>query len=142
MKQAKDGNTVKIRITGRKADGTVFTMSADSAPIEFVLGEGQVLPGIEAAAVGMSVGQSKTVQVAAEHAYGLRRDDLVQSVPKSCLPENLPLKVGQRMRIGEAGGETLIATIIEVASEEVTLDGNHPLAGQDLTLEIEMVQID
>ena len=141
MTQARNGHAVKLRITGRKADGTVFAMSADSAPIEFVLGEGQVLPGIEAAAVGMAIGEQKTVQVSAGQAYGLRRDDLVQAVPKDCLPENLPLKVGQQLRIRQADGETLIASVTEVTEDTVTLDGNHPLAGQDLTFEIEMLEI-
>ena len=141
MTQARNGHTVKLRITGKKTDGTVFAVSADSEPVEFTLGQGQVIPGIEAAAEGMAVGESKSVHVPAAQAYGLRRDDLIQAVPKDCLPQDVSLKVGQRLRIRQAGGETLLVSIIEIATDTVTLDGNHPLAGEDLTLEIEMMEL-
>ena len=89
----------------------------------------------------MTVGESKSVHVPAARAYGLRRDDLIQAVPKDCLPENVSLKVGQRLRIRQAGSEALLVSILEIAGDTVTLDGNHPLAGEDLTLEIEMLAI-
>ena len=141
MTQARNGNTVKLSVTGKLEDGTVFAASNESAPIEFTLGEGQVLPGIEEAAEGMAAGETKTVQVPAEQAYGARRDDLMQEIPREYLPEDLSPEVGQRLQIEQTNGDNVTASVIEVTQESITIDANHPLAGQDLTFDIEMLEI-
>ncbi len=141
MTQARNGNKVKLHFTGKLDDGTVFASSSDSAPIEFTVGDGKVLPGLEEAVAGMAVGESKTVKVLSEQAYGPRRDDLTQEIPRDRLPADLAPEVGQRLRIEQTNGETVTASVAAVTDETITLDANHPLAGQDITLDLEMVEI-
>ncbi len=141
MTQAKNGNKVKLHFTGKLDDGTVFATSVDSAPIEFTLGEGQVLPGIEEATEGMATGESKTVTIAAEQAYGPRRDDLKQEIPKDHLPDDLTPEVGQRLRIERIDGDPMVVSVAAVTDESITVDANHPLAGRDLTFDLEMVEV-
>lgn len=141
MTQAQTGNTVKLHVTGKLEDGTVFATSADSKPIEFTLGEGQVLPGVEEAAEGMAVGESKTVKVQSEQAYGPRRDDLTQEIPLDKLPADMSPEVGQRLQIQQSTGETVSASVAAVTDESIIVDANHPLAGQDIVLDLEMVEI-
>ena len=141
MAQAKNGNTVKLHVTGKLEDGTVFATSADSTPIEFTLGQGQVLPGIEQAAEGMATGETKTIEVPCEQAYGPRRDDLTHRIPKDRLPGDLAFEVGQRLQIDQTNGDTITASVVEVTDETITIDANHPLAGQNLTFDIEMLEI-
>lgn len=141
MTQAQTGNTVKLHVTGKLEDGTVFATSADSKPIEFTLGEGQVLPGVEEAAEGMAVGESKTVKLQPEQAYGPRRDDLTQEIPRDKLPADMSPEVGQRLQIQQATGETVSASVAAITDEAITVDANHPLAGQDIILDLEMVEI-
>lgn len=141
MTQAQTGNTVKLHVTGKLEDGTVFATSADSKPIEFTLGEGQVLPGVEEAAEGMAVGESKMVKLQPEQAYGPRRDDLTQEIPRDKLPADMSPEVGQRLQIQQATGETVSASVAAITDEAITVDANHPLAGQDIILDLEMVEI-
>ncbi|MBN1362046.1 MAG: peptidylprolyl isomerase [Sedimentisphaerales bacterium] len=141
MTQARTGNKVKLHFTGKLDDGTVFASSAESAPIEFTVGEGKVLPGLEEAVEGMAVGDAKTVTIPSEQAYGPRRDDLTQEIPRDRLPSDLSPEVGQRLRIEQTGGDTVLASVAAVTDETITIDANHPLAGQAITLELEMVEI-
>lgn len=134
--QAEDGNTVSVHYTGTLADGTVFDTSVGREPLEFTIGEGNMLPGFEQAVKGMRVGESKTVTIPSEEAYGLPRDDLVAVLERSQLPEDLDPEVGQQLING-----TTIVTVIAVSETTITIDANHPLAGKDLTFEIELVEI-
>lgn len=141
MAEAKSGDTVSIHYTGRLEDGTVFDTSEDRDPLEFTLGEGNVIPGFEEAVEGMEEGQSKTASIPSDQAYGQRRDDLVLSVAKEQLPPDLDPEVGQRLQMQAGDGQTFQVVISEVEEESVEVDANHPLAGEDLTFDIELVEI-
>ena len=138
---AQDGNTVKVHYTGTLEDGSVFDTSVGKEPLEFTLGEGRVITGFENAVRGMKVGQSKTVSIPVDEAYGQHRDDLVLVVERSQLPEDREPEVGQQLYMQQPNGSTITVIIIELSETTATLDANHPLAGKDLTFEIELVEI-
>lgn len=139
--KAKTGDTVQVNYTGKLADGTVFDSSIGKQPLEVILGKGQVIPGFEKAILGMKVGDNKTVTISANDAYGPFRKELIFEVPKENLPAGAEPQVGQQLRGSKADGSTMIATITRVSEKTVTLDGNVPLAGKDLTFEIGLVKI-
>jgi peptidylprolyl isomerase len=141
MTQAKSGDTVKIHYTGRLVDGTVFDTSSNRDPLQFTIGSGKVIPGFDEAVTGMAVGEIKTAEIPCEKAYGPRNDNLIIIVDKKQVPPELKPEVGQRLEVGSPSGELLAVTVIEVAEENVTLDANPPLAGEDLTFEIELLEI-
>ncbi|MBN1917246.1 MAG: peptidylprolyl isomerase [Verrucomicrobia bacterium] len=138
---AAHGDTVKIHYTGMLIDGTVFDSSRDGEPLEFTLGSGQVIEGFEQAVLGMSPGESKTATIPAAEAYGPRYEEMVVTVERGQLPDELDPQVGQRLRVEQGEGEALIVTVVEASGSNVTLDGNHPLAGLDLTFALELVEI-
>ena len=141
MSQAKSGDTVKIHYTGTLSDGTQFDSSSGRDPLEFALGSGQVIPGFDQAVDGMSVGESKNVTIAPENAYGERHEQLVQDVPRSALPDSIEPEVGMQLQSETPDGQVIPLVITAVADESITVDGNHPLAGQELNFEIELVAI-
>jgi len=141
MAQAKKGDSVKIHYTGQLDDGTVFDSSRERDPLEFTVGTGMVIPGFDEAVLGMSVGEEKRADVPADEAYGPRRDDLLISVPTDQLPEDLEPEVGQQLQMQTGDGQTFVAAVAEVEEDSVVLDANHPLAGKDLTFDIELVDI-
>ncbi len=141
MPQAKKGDTVKVHYTGKFNDGTVFDSSRGREPLEFQLGESQVIPGFENAVMGMETGEIKTENVAAEQGYGKHRKELVATVERHLIPEHIEPKVGQRLQVPHTDGGTMVVTVTEVSDDAVTLDGNHPLAGKKLNFEIELVEI-
>jgi peptidylprolyl isomerase len=141
MSQAKHGDTVRVHYQGKLQDGSVFDTS-DSEPLQFTIGEGEVLTGFEEAVVGMNPGDSKTAQLPAEEAFGPYRDDMVVVVPKSQFAHwDRDPEVGQRVPIPQREGPPVEVTVTEVADSDVTVDANHPLAGEDLTLDIELIEI-
>ena len=139
--QAKNGNTVQVHYTGTLSDGTIFDTSVGREPLEFTLGEGQMIPGFEQAVLGMEIGESKTVTIPANDAYGPRRDDLTLVVDREELPTDLNPEVGQQLQITVEGGGTGVVTVTDVSDTTITIDANHPLAGQELTFEIELLRI-
>jgi peptidylprolyl isomerase len=139
--QAKDGDTVQVHYTGKLADGTVFDSSAGRDPLEFTLGAGQVILGFDKAVVGMKVGEKKTVTIPAAEAYGSYRDDLVIEISRDKISGGVTPKVGQRLQTTRDDGSIVTVTVTKVTDTTVTIDGNHPLAGKDLTFEIELVKI-
>jgi FKBP-type peptidyl-prolyl cis-trans isomerase 2 len=141
IQQAKTGDTVKVHYTGRLQDGTVFDTSVGSEPLEFTLGQGQVIPGFEQAVIGMQVGESKTVTIPVDQAYGPRRDDMILEVSRDELPDDLEPTVGMQLQMNQGDGGIVIVTITEVSETTIKVDANHPLAGQDLTFDIELVDI-
>ena len=141
MAEAKQGDTVHVHYTGKLDDGTVFDSSIDREPLEFTLGQGQVIPGFEEAVEGMNPGESKTATIAAAQAYGTHREEMVVSVNRSELPPHLDLAVGQQLEIRQPQGDSIVVRVSEVSESTVTLDANHPLAGEDLTFEIQLVEI-
>ena len=141
IQQAKTGDTVKVHYTGRLQDSTVFDTSVGGEPLEFTLGQGQIIPGFEQAVIGMRVGESKTVTIPVDQAYGPRRDDMILKVERAELPENLEPEIGMQLQMNQGDGGIMIVTITDVSETTITIDANHPLAGQDLTFDIELVEI-
>jgi peptidylprolyl isomerase len=141
MSTAKSGDKVKIHYTGTLEDGTQFDTSSGRDPLEFSLGGGEVIPGFDAAVTGMSVGESKSVTITPENAYGERHEQLVQQVPRDALPEEMEPAVGMQLQSQSPDGQVMNLVITEVAEEVITVDANHPLAGFDLTFAIELVEI-
>lgn len=141
MSQAKQGDTVKVHYTGKLVDGTVFDSSLDDEPLEFTIGEGDLIPGFEQALIGMAPGESKTERIPAEQAYGPHIDEMVVEVDREYMPANFEPEIGQQMQVRQADGEIIPVIIVEVNDSSVTLDANHPLAGQDLIFEIQLLEI-
>ncbi|HUT68296.1 MAG TPA: peptidylprolyl isomerase [Dehalococcoidales bacterium] len=141
MAQAKTGDTVKVHYTGKLDDGTVFDTSAEGEPLEFSIGEGRIIPDFEQAVVGMKPGESKSIQIASENAYGPHRKEMVMVVDRKDIPEGLDPKVNQRLQVQQSNGQPFVVTVTDASETSVTLDGNHPLAGQDLTFDIQLTEI-
>jgi peptidylprolyl isomerase len=142
MSQAKSGDNVKIHYTGTLEDGTEFDSSAGREPLAFALGTGQVIAGFDNAVDGMTVGESKTVTIPAGEAYGDRHEQLVQQVPKTALPEEMKPEVGMQLQSQSPEGQVMNLVVTGVEEDSITVDANHPLAGQALTFAIELVAID
>jgi peptidylprolyl isomerase len=141
MAQTKSGDRVKIHYTGKLEDGTIFADSKKGEPLEFTLGAGQVIPGVDEAVHGMEPGQSKKVIVPSDKAYGPRQEGLTQDIPKDQLPEEMQPQVGQRMKVDRPDGEPMVVSITAVSDSNITIDANHPLAGKDLNFELELLEV-
>ena len=141
MTQVKTGDTVQLHYTGTLADGTQFDSSEGRDPLQFEVGSGQIIPGLDAAIPGMTVGEKKTVEIPADQAYGQPDPNARQSVPRGDIPADIPLEVGLQLQVQTPTGQVMPVTVAEVTEEQVTLDANHPLAGKDLTFAIELVAI-
>ncbi len=141
MAQARNGDTVHIHYTGRLDDGTVFDSSRDRDPLSFTLGQGQVIPGFEAAVTGMEVGESKTAEIPSGEAYGPRRPEMEVSMPRTQLPEGMNPEVGQMLQMQTPDGQPIPVRVTGTSEDSIELDANHPLAGKDLTFEIELVKV-
>jgi len=142
MTQVKEGDTVRIHYTGTLADGATFDSSEGRDPLEFTVGSGQIIPGLDAALPGMAVGEKKTVAVVADEAYGQHDPNAKQAVPRADIPDDIPLDPGTQLQVQTQEGKVMPVTVAEVTEEQVILDANHPLAGKDLTFAIELVEID
>ena len=142
MTQVKTGDTVRLHYTGTLLDGSKFDSSDGRDPLEFEVGSGQIIPGLDEALPGMAVGDKKTVNVACLDAYGPVQPGMRQPVPRENIPAEIPLEVGMQLQMQSTEGQVLPVTVVEVGEEEVMLDGNHPLAGQDLVFDIELVSIE
>lgn len=141
MAQAKEGDTVRVHYTGKLEDGTVFDTSGDRAPLEFTIGDGQIIPGFEKAVIGMEPGETKTARISPEEAYGPRRDDMTLTVDREQFPEEINPEPGQQLQVQQPDGRAAIVVVSEVSESTVTLDANHPLAGQPLTFDIQLVEV-
>ncbi|MFW6138644.1 MAG: FKBP-type peptidyl-prolyl cis-trans isomerase [Spirochaetota bacterium] len=142
MSEAKKGDTVKVHYTGKLEDGTVFDSSEDRDPLKFTVGGGQVIPGFEQAVIGMNPGETKTETVTSDQAYGPYRKEMVIEVDKNKLPQDLDPEVGQQLQVRQQEGQPVPVMVTEVTDSSVTLDANHPLAGKDLTFDIQLVDIE
>ena len=141
MAEAKDGDTVKVHYTGKFEDGTVFDSTDGRDPLEFTLGNGQLIAGFEKALIGMNPGESKTSNIPQDEAYGPRNEEMKQVVERNQLPPDLDPQVGMQLQVKTPEDQTLIVSIAEVSDTHVTLDANHPLAGKDLSFDIQLVEI-
>jgi peptidylprolyl isomerase len=138
---AKQGDTVTVHYTGTLDTGDVFDSSRERDPLEFTVGGGQVIPGFDRAVEGLSVGETRKVRLDADEAYGQPREDLVVEVPRSQFPPQGEPEVGQQVQVQVAPDQNRVARITDVADDAITLDLNHPLAGQALTFDVELVDI-
>ena len=141
MTQAKQGDTVKIHYTGRLNDASVFDSSDGREPLQFTIGNGQVILGFEEAVTGMQTGEKKTVEIPCDKAYGDRNPSMVMVVDRKHVPVDIDPEVGQRVQMGSPSGELVTVKVVEMDDENITLDANPPLAGEDLTFDIELVEI-
>lgn len=141
MAQAKHGDTVRVHYTGSLSDGTQFDSSRGGEPLSFTVGGGNIIPGFENAVVGMETGDTKTVEIPSGDAYGPYRDQLVQEVPRSAIPPEIQLQEGMVLHARGPEGQELSFTVLAFDDEKVRIDGNHPLAGKDLTFDLELVEI-
>ena len=141
MAEAKNGDTVKVHYTGKLADGTQFDTSREGEPLQFTLGAGQVIPGFDQGIVGMNAGESKTISIPSAEAYGPYREEMAVVVQKSQLPDDLDPQPGQHLQINKED-QVFRVTVTEVSEDTVTLDANHPLAGKDLVLDVELMGIE
>ena len=140
MSEAQQGSSVKLEYTGKLEDGTVFDSSEQSGALEFTIGEGKIISGVEEAVRGMTPGEQKTVEVAPEQGYGERQEEMVVDVERNRLPDDLTPEVGQQLQVQREDGQTLPVTVAEVFDEQVRLDANHPLAGQNLTFDLKLLE--
>ncbi len=141
MTAAKTGDSVKIHYTGKLADGTVFDSSNGREPLGFTLGSGEVIPGFDDAVTGMKVGESKSVTIPMDRAYGPRNEQMIIEVPRGQVPPDLEPEVGQRLQMGGPNGELVVVRVVGVDEQAVILDANPPLAGEDLNFDLELVAI-
>ena len=141
MAAATKGDSVKIHYTGTLTDGTVFDSSAGREPLGFTLGSGQVIPGFDEAVLGMSHGESKKVTIPADKAYGEHKKELVMPVPRNQVPPEINPEVGQKLQLQGPNGQPMMVEVVEINDDHVMLDANPPLAGKELTFEIELVEI-
>ncbi|MFD1157267.1 FKBP-type peptidyl-prolyl cis-trans isomerase [Roseovarius aestuarii] len=141
MTQVKAGDTVRIHYTGTLEDGSEFDSSSGREPLEFTVGSGQIIPGLDQAIPGMVVGDKKTVEVAADQAYGQPHENARQDVPRADIPDNIPLEIGIQLQMQAPDGQAIPVRVVAVTEDSVTLDANHPLAGKALTFAIELMSI-
>jgi peptidylprolyl isomerase len=141
MTQATNGDTVLFHYTGSLTDGRVFDSSAGRDPLRVTLGSGQVIRGVDDALVGMAPGEEKSVTLRPDEAYGPRRPELLHEVERAAIPPEVDIEVGKQLEGRDAGGQRLRLTVVDVEPEKVTLDANHPLAGQDLKFDLQLVEI-
>jgi FKBP-type peptidyl-prolyl cis-trans isomerase 2 len=137
---AKDGNTVAIHYTGTLDNGEAFDSSVGQDPLEFTLGSGQVISGFDSGVSGMAVGEKKTIRIPVDQAYGEYDDELVIQVNRDELPE-INYEVGMELAMQQASGRSVPVIVLDVADEWIAFDANHPLAGEALTFELELVSI-
>ena len=141
MTQAKNGDTVRIHYTGKLTDGTEFDSSHEREPLQFRLGAGEIIPGLDREVEGMEVGTKATVTIAAKEAYGEHNPAQVQAIPRSNIPEGMELNKGKMLQAKTPDGHQISLTVVDVGPGEVTVDANHPLAGRDLVFDVELVEI-
>lgn len=141
MAQAKTGDTVKVHYTGKLDDDTIFDTSVERDPLQFTIGEGRLIPDFEKAVVGMNPGESKTIQIPADKAYGPHHEEMVMVVGRNEFPKDLEPKIDQRLQVQNSSGQVFAVTVTAISEANVTLDANHPLAGKDLTFNIQLAEI-
>ena len=141
MQQVKSGDTVKVHYTGKLSSGEQFDSSTGREPLEFTVGEGQMIKGFDAALPGMATGDKKTINIAAEDGYGERVDEAIIEFPKENVPEDIKLEPGMSLTLSNQQGQPVPVIVVEVKEDVIVLDANHFLAGQELIFDIELVEI-
>ena len=141
MAKAEIGDTVRVHYTGRLMDGTIFDTSIGREPLEFTIGDGRLIPGFEKAVIGMNTGETKTVTLAPEEAYGPYLEELTADVDITQFPPHIKPEVGLHLQIRQDNGSVVDVVITRIVGTTVTLDANHPLAGKELIFDIELLEV-
>ena len=141
MREAKEGDRVKLHYTGRLEDGTVFDSSEKRPPFDFTIGDGKIMPRIENGVIGMTMDSETHVEIPSEEAFGDRREELVVELDRKIFPEALEPKIGQRLNFRQSDGRSIGVTVLDIKEDSVTVDGNHPLAGRTLIFDLKLVEI-
>jgi FKBP-type peptidyl-prolyl cis-trans isomerase 2 len=140
MRQAQKGDTVKVHFKGTLDNGKEFASTSEAAPIEFTIGEGTLIRGFEEETVGMAPGETKTVRLEAERAFGHKRYDLISKIPRNAVPENIQLSVSLNLQMNTPSGNPVQVVVTEISEKELTIDANPPLVGEPLNFDIELVE--
>ncbi|MBL7748449.1 MAG: peptidylprolyl isomerase [Chitinophagaceae bacterium] len=141
MAQVKSGDTIKVHYHGKLTSGETFDSSAGREPLEFEVGSGMVIKGFDEGVTGMTVGEKKTINIPFNEAYGPRNPEMIIEMPKDRFPKDMEIAVGMPLGMSDQNGQQFQVTIVEIKEEAVMLDANHPLAGQDLIFDLELVEI-
>lgn len=141
MAQVKSGDKVKVHYHGTLVNGDTFDSSAGRDPLEFEVGSGMVIKGFDDGVTGMAVGEKKTIHIPFDQAYGPRNPEMVIDMPKDRFPADMEIEVGMPLMMSDQQGHQMQVTITEIKEDSVVLDANHPLAGQDLIFDLELVEI-
>jgi FKBP-type peptidyl-prolyl cis-trans isomerase 2 len=141
MQQVKKGDTVKVHYHGKLTDGTTFDSSEGREPLEFEVGGGMVIPGFDTGITGMGVGEKKTITIPADEAYGPKQEEMIMEFPRERFPADMVPEAGMQLNMSNGSGQNFPVVIVEVKDDVVILDANHPLAGEDLTFDLELVDI-
>jgi len=141
MQQVKHGDTIQVHYHGKLNDGSTFDSSEGRNPLEFEVGSGMVIPGFDAGVNCMTIGEKKTIVIPAEEAYGPRMEDMIMEFPKAQFPPDMVAEVGMQLNMSNGSGQQFPVRIVEVKEEVVVLDANHPLAGETLNFDLELVAI-
>ena len=141
MTQAKHGDTVKVHYTGKLDDGTVFDSSINRDPLQFIIGDGHIIPGFQQTVVGMNPGESRTAIIPADEAYGPYYEEMVLVIDRDQLPPDLKPTVGLQLQMSHANGQRTMVTVTDLSESSVTIDANHPLSGENLTFDIQLIEI-
>lgn len=141
MAQVKTGDKVKVHYHGKLTNGETFDSSAGREPLEFEVGAGMVIKGFDDGVTGMNTGEKKTLNIPFDEAYGPRNPEMMVEFPKDKFPSDMELEVGSQLMMNNGAGQQFPVVVTEIKEEVVLLDANHPLAGQDLIFDIELVEI-
>lgn len=141
MQQVKNGDTIKVHYHGKLTDGTTFDSSEGREPLEFEVGSGSVIAGFDSGVTGMRVGEKKTINIPVDEAYGQKQEELFMEFPRDRFPADTQPEVGMQLNMSNGTDQNFPVTIMEVNDETVLLDANHPLSGEDLIFDLELVEI-
>jgi FKBP-type peptidyl-prolyl cis-trans isomerase 2 len=141
MQQAQKGDKVKVHYHGKLTNGETFDSSNGREPLEFEVGSGTVIKGFDQGVAGMEVGEKKTINIPVEEAYGPRSEDMLIEFPKDRFPDDVAIEEGMQLMMSNGSGQNIPVIVTEIKEDSVILDANHPLAGEDLIFDIELVEI-
>lgn len=141
MQQVKNGDKVKVHYHGKLTNGETFDSSKGRAPLEFEVGSGMVIKGFDDGVTGMAVGEKKTINIPVDEAYGPRNPDMLIEMPKDRFPKDMEIELGMPLSMSDGNGQDYQVVVMEVKEDAVMLDANHPLAGEDLVFDLELVEI-
>jgi peptidylprolyl isomerase len=141
MSAVKKGDTIKVHYHGTLTDGTIFDSSLQREPLEFEVGGGMVIPGFDNGVLGMAVGEKRTINIPADEAYGQKQEEMIMEFPRDRFPEDMTPEIGMQLMMSSQTGQQFPVMVADVREDIVVLDANHPLAGKDLTFDLELVEI-